>query len=676
MATNWNAVLANINNASDILAILRKVLGLLDGKVDLTKIDEIIHDISNMQTDVDTALTTVNSALNEFDGQAQEAIQQVIAAGLMEGFPTEAELLATRPTEPKKYAKAEDTDIIWFWNKPAGSPDGNYWTSTGESELSRAKQYTDEKNEILNEDLKSFSSTQANAASSNLKQSDTANLLEIADQNGSVVSHVNSAGETVAQDFLSEFGSLNTVIKSVEVTEAPSLITFADAGGNVVARIAANGELQSQDVITEVGSFNSVAKKVSEYDVQNALSVETDLEGNILNVVKQDGTIAPSITPVSYGIAEFRSGLAISDVMNDVGIGIDNNLIKNDIALKFTVTVSPFQADGTRHQRMASAIKVGPNRLYVAFSQFSTMSTDQADGRLVGRFVDFDLNTQAATVSETKHIIGEQFGNTYRHPHFIQLADRVLMIFNGAINELFVYESFDKCESWQLKTMIDCPLDQPWALAIDSAVLIEDGRYKGRIVLSLFRYQADGLVGTVYSDDGGVTWIRGQNIYGSQLFPNYPIINETSVALDAQQNLIFVIRNEGTTPESRYLIFAKSIDGGETLKIFEQTVRTPAIACQTGLKQICPQFYDGLPRIFATCPTTGGGNREGFRFRISYDNCMSWAHEYKPFAETLRVGYSTVIPLDQKTYALVYEEGTMNASQSIKITFLNLAEVI
>ncbi|WP_391485645.1 SGNH/GDSL hydrolase family protein [Acinetobacter pittii] len=148
MATNWNAVLANINNASDILAILRKVLGLLDGKVDLTRIDEIIADIENMQISVDTALMNVNSALSEFDGQAQEAIQQVIAAGLMEGFPTEAELLATRPTEPKKYAKAEDTDIIWFWNKPTGSPDGNYWISTGLGDYARAVIYTLESVEI------------------------------------------------------------------------------------------------------------------------------------------------------------------------------------------------------------------------------------------------------------------------------------------------------------------------------------------------------------------------------------------------------------------------------------------------------------------------------------------------------------------------------------------------
>lgn len=150
MATNWNAVLANINNASDILAILRKVLSLLDGKVDLTKIDEIIEELTFMQSDVNTALGSVNSALNEFDVESQAAIQDVIAAGLMEGFATEAELLASRPAVVKKYAKAEDTDVIWFWNKPEGSPDGNYWVSTGLSELDRAKNYVDNKADSIN----------------------------------------------------------------------------------------------------------------------------------------------------------------------------------------------------------------------------------------------------------------------------------------------------------------------------------------------------------------------------------------------------------------------------------------------------------------------------------------------------------------------------------------------
>ena len=70
------------------------------------------------------------------------ATQQIIEAGLLEGFLTEAELLASRPTVPKKYAKANDTKIVWFWNKPAGAAEGNYWVSTGLSELEQAKLIT------------------------------------------------------------------------------------------------------------------------------------------------------------------------------------------------------------------------------------------------------------------------------------------------------------------------------------------------------------------------------------------------------------------------------------------------------------------------------------------------------------------------------------------------------
>ncbi|MFV5640726.1 sialidase family protein [Acinetobacter oleivorans] len=588
--------------------------------------------------------------------------------------PNLTALQAIMPSYNWQLARDDSTGNEYRWN-PSATPTPQ-WEPTGRNYLNEAKVDATNKANTAESNAKSYASTQANAAASNIKQSDSVNLHEFTDSEGSVVAAINSNGESVAQDFKGEFGNLNALSKAVETTEAPSLHTFADAGGNVVARLTAAGDFQPQDVVTESGSFNTVAKKVSEYDIQNALSVQTDVEGNILEIIRPDGLIVPSITQVSYGIAEFRAGVASPDVMSDVGKAIDNNLVKNDAALKFSVTVSPNKADDTNHQRMADGVLVGPNRLYVAFSQFSTMSTDQADGRLVGRFVDFDLINQTATISETIPIIGEKIGSLYRHPNFIKLEDRILMIFNGPLPELIVYESLDKCETWQLKNTIDTSGDLPWALALNSAIRIEEGRYKGRIVLGLFRYAADGLVGTVFSDDNGVTWQRGQTLHGADLFPNYPIINETSIALDSQQNLIFVIRNEGTTTESRYLIFAKSTDGGQTLKIFEQTTRTPALACQTGLKQICPQFYDGLPRIFATCPTTGGGNREGFRFRVSYDNCMSWAHEYKPFAETLRVGYSTVIPLDQKTYALLYEEGTMNATQSIRLTFLNLAEVI
>lgn len=88
MATNWNAVLANINNSNDILAILKKILPLLDGKVDSTTIDEVIAQLNKMAEDgkitIDEALETINFLQQKIDEKTNafdDAIEAAAAAG-------------------------------------------------------------------------------------------------------------------------------------------------------------------------------------------------------------------------------------------------------------------------------------------------------------------------------------------------------------------------------------------------------------------------------------------------------------------------------------------------------------------------------------------------------------------------------------------------------------------
>lgn len=59
-------------------------------------------------------------------------------------FATTALLTSSRPVSNQSYAKALDTGKVWFWNKPLGSPDGNYWNITNLSDLDKAKDYVDE----------------------------------------------------------------------------------------------------------------------------------------------------------------------------------------------------------------------------------------------------------------------------------------------------------------------------------------------------------------------------------------------------------------------------------------------------------------------------------------------------------------------------------------------------
>lgn len=283
MATNWNAVLANINNASDILAILRKVLGLLDGKVDLTRIDEIISDIENMQTNVETALINVTSALSEFDTHSQEAIEQVIAAGLMEGFNTEAELLATRPTVAKKYAKAEDTDIIWFWNKPAGAPDSSYWTSTGQSELSRAKAYTDNLRDrvffnAINTDFNIsgfINSTGQLAPSTFFKSTDYLKVIENTPYRilSQVTGAANYAWFTKDKVFISAFGTDQTTLVEKTYTSPPNAAFVRLCAYNTAAQAVAyiRADVYKIDQIKKIVEQHTpnLSSKFSLYGVSN-----------------------------------------------------------------------------------------------------------------------------------------------------------------------------------------------------------------------------------------------------------------------------------------------------------------------------------------------------------------------------------------------------------------------
>ncbi|HDG7211750.1 hypothetical protein [Acinetobacter nosocomialis] len=88
MATNWNTLLASITNAADILAILKKILPLLDGKVDSTAIDELLAQLNKVAEDgkitIQEVLKTVDfldQRIDERTNAFNDAIEAAAAAG-------------------------------------------------------------------------------------------------------------------------------------------------------------------------------------------------------------------------------------------------------------------------------------------------------------------------------------------------------------------------------------------------------------------------------------------------------------------------------------------------------------------------------------------------------------------------------------------------------------------
>jgi hypothetical protein len=131
MATNWDAILSNTNSIADILMILRKVLAGLEGKVDLTVINEALLEIEQVKTDVADEIEYFNKVINES-----------IENGLYMPFETQAQLLAYTPEVSQTAAKALDTKKVWIWKD-------SVWIDTGLSELDQANEYTNKQVEVI-----------------------------------------------------------------------------------------------------------------------------------------------------------------------------------------------------------------------------------------------------------------------------------------------------------------------------------------------------------------------------------------------------------------------------------------------------------------------------------------------------------------------------------------------
>lgn len=542
--------------------------------------------------------------------QFQAKADDVIAKGFYTGYATETALKASLPAVSEMRARADDTRKIWRWNRTSAEGITPVTGTWIDTGLSDLDQ------------AKVYATNEALNATSMLQKTSVSNLHEFADLEGGIVAALNSSGEFEAQDFKTESGYLSTVTKAVA----------------------------QQEVAGYTHAF-------------------VDSDGNIVFGIKQDGTVVGSST--SAGLSELRAGILSSDDMNAVGLALDAKAIA-ETPLNYTVEISPHGADGTLHQRMPSAVQVSDTRLFVAFAQFSTAGTDGADGRLVGRFIDFNLTNQTSTVSATQIIDGTQFGSLSRHPVFIKLRNKIVCIFNDG-TDLVQLESIDGCQTWVNRRSIKITGFSPYALGLDTSVRIDGGIYEGRVCLAVY---IQDLIGVMYSDDDCQTWNAGGTLDGNVAFQATPKINEVSVALDASQNLIFAMRHEDYTVANRYVLFAKSTDGGQTIQPVGMNPKIQTSACQVGFKQFAPTIFKNVPKIIMAHPSFAGFTRRSFRIRVSYDNCQSFISEYAPFADTLDVAYSSVCILGNAKFSLVYEEGQTNVNQSIKIKFLNLAEII
>lgn len=589
MATNWNAILSNANSLTDILLILRKVLAGLDGKADLTLIDEALADILKMKGDIAGEIEYFNKVINES-----------VESGLYVPFSTQAELLAYVPDAEPVVGKAFDTFKVWIWETRA--PDvAPKWHDTGLSELDQANKYA------------------------------------------------------------------NTINPEIE---SPSLYYFYDKSGNIVGSILANATFELDNFKTPQ-LRETLLNVVNSFFTSNSASpfLVSDKMGNVILEIENDG-IADSIDPsLMYSLEDVYAGNITQSVQARFLEVSDLRKSKNVAAYSFNSELAPYNIDGTLHQRMACAIKLKEGKLILFFSQFSAAGSDAQDGRLVYRFVDYNLKNKTASASQTFALHGNKTGSLSRHPNVIKhkhkFQDRITCVFNSN-NDLLLMRSDDSGVTWSAAQDIS-PLNFPKYLGLGALVEMQDEDFKGRLVLAT--YDTANNIGSMISKDGGVTWKNG----GTYSFGT-TVANEVAVTEDTDGSLIYVVRTESDNPNIlRYLI---SKDGGETLEPYAISEKVQTSICQIDILQVANQSKKCIPKILVCHPQNGGWTRQKFRILTSYDKCKSYRYSYAPYVDSLNVGYATLLHLGGDDYVCINEQGALNQQQSVHGFFFNSAEII
>lgn len=196
-------------------------------------------------------------------------------------------------------------------------------------------------------------------------------------------------------------------------------------------------------------------------------------------------------------------------------------------------------------------------------------------------------------------------------------------------------------------------------------IQLRRGPHSGRLVIPFYKmpdnpYQAY----TVYSDDHGDTWTRGElNPIGNEGAPN-----EHQVVELTDGRIMLNSRRSGPGPKGRKLSFSE--DGGHSWSPLEDDPALPDQGCQGTIIRYSDPL-DGEPNRLLFCNPNDTRKRINGTLRLSHDDGATWPVS-KPVGTAPFFVYSCLQRLGDDAIGLLYER-THDDTAPITIAFARLS---
>ncbi|CAN7229348.1 exo-alpha-sialidase [Paenibacillus sp. LjRoot153] len=311
--------------------------------------------------------------------------------------------------------------------------------------------------------------------------------------------------------------------------------------------------------------------------------------------------------------------------------------------------------DGYTQYRIPGVV-VTSNGTVITYAEARKTTSDWADIDIYMRRSTDGGNTWQSRV---KLVDGVTTANTINNP--VMIAEKnngtVHFLYCKEYNQAFYMKSTDHGATWSTPVEITSVFNQyksefnwaAFATGPGHGIQLDNGRLLVPVWLTLNTSHAPGVVSTIYSDDGGATWNRGEIIWDT---PDIPSPNETTSVQLYNGSVMLNMRNSTKVSPLRSVATSPNGNSGWTTPVLDSELNDPN---DYGSILRFTDQHDYYNNRLLFTNTNNPSDRSNLTVKMSMDEGDSWTYS-KVISPTGAAYSDLAVSNDKETIYCFYEK--------------------
>jgi sialidase-1 len=311
--------------------------------------------------------------------------------------------------------------------------------------------------------------------------------------------------------------------------------------------------------------------------------------------------------------------------------------------------------DGYAQYRIPGVVVTG-NGTVITYTEARKTTSDWAD---IDIYMRRSTDGGATWQPRVKLVDGVSTANTINNP--VMIAEKnsgtVHFLYCKEYNQAFYRKSTDNGATWSTPVDITSVFNQyksefnwaAFATGPGHGIQLDNGRLLVPVWLTLNTTHAPGVVSTIYSDDAGATWQRGEIIWDT---PDIPSPNETTSVQLYNGSVMLNMRNSTKVSPLRSVATSPNGNSGWSTPVLDNELNDPN---DYGSILRFTDQHDYYNNRLLFTNTNNPSDRSNLTVKMSMDEGDSWTYS-KVISPTGAAYSDLAVSNDKQTIYCYYEK--------------------